>query len=119
MFKTPSAFASFPGLKALFALAAFVTLFAAGPAYARSHVHPADNGYEVDFQDLDLETFAGRNELMSRLITASLPLCEEDNPTKGERDRCVLRSVRAALATAPQSVQQAMRETSMIELARR
>lgn len=119
MLKTLSAVASLPGAKAFFAFTAFV-VFTAGPAYARSHVHPVAAGYEVDFQDLDLETSAGRVELMDRLVAASRPLCEEGDPTLNERDECVRRSVDAALATAPQRVQQAMRRTpNVIELARR
>lgn len=119
MSKTFSTFGALPGAKALFALAAFVALITAGPVHARSHVHPVFETYEVDFQDLDLETSAGRAELMNRLVAASRPSCEEDDPTKHERDQCVLRSVNAALASAPQRVRQAMQGTPVIELARR
>lgn len=119
MLNALSVLTSFPGARTLLGFTACVALFTAEPAYARSHVHPVAGAYEVDFHDLDLQTDAGRAELMHRLVAASRPLCDEDTHTIAERDRCVLRSVSDALATTPKRVQQAMRGTPVTELAQR
>lgn len=103
-----------------FALTLTAALLAAQPALAadRNAWQVGNDSVHLYYSDLDMNTTAGRAEMLARVEHAARKLC--DSRLKVDEDECVAATLeQAALAPSGKTLALALRERDGVRLAKR